>query len=324
MVCEVVLNRFLVAVCASGRTSLVETIEEISRQVNRSQHDCSLLIVANGTGVAQFLLNLSHRESWDCAILDETSIGIPFARNAALRWAIRQGYSHLGFVDDDCVPEPFWLDTLISKFTEDLEVDVVAGSWSIEPASPPSPFIPRDEWGNQWYRVKGRPVCDGEDLPHAYTRNVMFTLRSPRFSIAEFGFDESRANLGGSDVKFFAELVSAGARILFAENASVKEIYSGERLTLGWHSRRKLRNAQFILERAIFGERIYMRKSVASLLLAGLFWISGVRIYLVKERRTNNFFSRDTVGQVVFLASYIAGILGFNLKLIFEEYKTKQ
>jgi glycosyltransferase involved in cell wall biosynthesis len=153
--------------------------------------------------------------------------GIPFARNAAV---VAAGDAEwLAFIDDDEIPEPRWLATLLRVQIE-TGADVVTG-----------PVLPRFErmpmpWVVQggFFAATRRPT--GASLQTAYTRNALVRGRL----LAELGelFDERFSFGVGEDTELFSRLVERGARIVWSDEAVVYESVSPERTCTRWLLRR--------------------------------------------------------------------------------------
>ena len=73
----------------------------------------------------------------------------------------------------------------------------------------------------------------------AETNNLLLDLAAVR--LAEVRFDESFGETGGSDASFTAELVRAGGRLVWCDEAVVTESVPAARATRSWVLRRQLR-----------------------------------------------------------------------------------
>lgn len=242
------------AVCSSGKSEyLVEGLRSlINQDVVAGWSLDSLIVVWNGTGsdIATARANLAESflglEEFPFPVLQfvEVRKGIPFARNRAVSEAIRRGAGWLFFTDDDCLAEP----NLMFRLTEEAErtgAHVVAGGWQLVPSGQQSSWLPNGVFGVKHYQISGRDSRQGDLLPTAYTRNVLFDLAFIS-SLPERNrrFDESLAETGDSDTRFFYGVSNHGGKIVYAEHAMVTERYGGERLNLWWHVRRRIRNTQ--------------------------------------------------------------------------------
>ena len=260
-------------------------------------------------------------------VVHETSMGIPYARNKALEHAAQNTVRYVAFIDDDCVPDSDWLAHLAAPILSSSS-DASAGSWRLIPeGASVSPFLPRSTWGRKDYLVQGDFAEDLSLLPHAFTRSVLFDRRV-NTQIEQLRFDEDRAELGGSDVLFFAQYVRLGGSIRYAQTSLVTEYYSDDRLTLKWHFWRKWRNAQFVLERSrSFGEFIYLPLSPQGLPLALLLIVSGARVKLFSRRGKKRFFvpsfSPGVIGYVVFRIAQVSAVIAMDLGIRHRNYRRK-
>jgi GT2 family glycosyltransferase len=207
--------------------------------------------------------------------------GIPHGRNAAVEDYLSSGSDWMAFIDDDCVADDGWLQALCDSATEH-GAEIAAGSWRFVTDERPSPLLPKSTWYPHKYLLHGREINDGEELPHAFTRSVLFTIKEAAPAVQGLRFDESRVELGGSDTLYFRQLIESGAKAVFAENSRVAEYLSGRRVTFHWHFRRALRNTQFRLDRSKLGERISLPRTVINRVLAPLLHAHGFAVELEK------------------------------------------
>ena len=160
----------------------------------------------------------------------EARRGISFARNAALAHAADTDW--IGFIDDDETPEPRWLDELL-KVQREYNADVVTG-----------PVVPHFLDAPPNWMVKGRFFdgirrATGSVLGHAFTGNVLF--RSQIRDDPALRFDHRWALIGGGDRHFFARVAEAGFRIVWADEAVVRESVPKSRANVRWILRRGFR-----------------------------------------------------------------------------------
>lgn len=180
----------------------------------------------------------------------EPQRGIPFSRNTALTIARKQNLSWVAFIDDDCIADADLAQTFADVATKHRPT-AIAGGWEIIPETTPSPWIPEAVFGVKHYQLGGKDAPGYSVIPTAYTRNVAFNLTEvDRIAGQDFVFDTQLATTGGSDAKFFFGVSRAGGKIIYAPDAKVTETYAGERLTLAWHFRRRIRNTQQKILRA--------------------------------------------------------------------------
>ena len=160
----------------------------------------------------------------------EPARGIPFGRNRAV--AESGDVEFIAFIDDDEAPEPGWLAELL-RVARATEAAVVTG-----------PVIPVFEEAPPAWVVRGRfferrRYPTGTELHYARTSNVLIEKRwltrwAPPFETA-FGLT------GGDDTYFFERLHRDGGRIVWADDALVREWVPPTRTAERWIVRRGFR-----------------------------------------------------------------------------------
>jgi GT2 family glycosyltransferase len=155
--------------------------------------------------------------------------GIPFARNATLRLAGDADW--IAFIDDDEIPEPDWLATLL-RVQRETGADVVTGPVLPRFEAPPAAWILEGRFLSAPRRPTGTPMA------RAYTGN---TLLRARALDAEFVHFDERLEIG-EDAELFTRLASRGARIVWADEAVAWESVPAERANARWLLRRSVRH----------------------------------------------------------------------------------
>jgi hypothetical protein len=147
--------------------------------------------------------------------------GIARARNRAVRCALDRA-EFVAFLDDDEVPEPLWLDELLSV-QRIHDADVVTGP-ALRCISGGAP-----RWLKDVKFLQARSFPTGHRLTFAYTNNVL--VRAQVFRSMESLFPEHLGLSGGEDVHFFQRVHAAGYTIVWADRAVVREWVPANRLT---------------------------------------------------------------------------------------------
>ena len=249
----------------------------------------------------------------------EPRIGIPYARNRALDVARSDNFSHLAFIDDDCIPRADWLERLVNNF-DTTRADVVAGGWVILPATTPSPWLPEKCFGQQHYSLAGKVVPALSELPTAYTRNVFFDLRvldllPPQHQV----FPDGLSEVGGSDSLLFARLAVAGARIIYVPEALVDETYADERLTLRWHFLRRVRNTQVrLLRRKETREPLAQPKAIMAAIGVSIFLLPAIVVFFALVFFRKNI--KRKLGAGLLIVAPLLGAIIWSLGLEYREY----
>jgi succinoglycan biosynthesis protein ExoM len=186
---------------------------------------------------------LRSRIRWPLRYHREPTRGISFARNAAVN-AARDRADFIAFIDDDEVPEPTWLDELL-RVQRRYDADVVSG-----------PVVRSFESEVEPWVVRGRFFEDprfetGERVEHPATNNVL--IRAGVFEGMEEPFDPRFALAGGEDTHFFLRLARDGRRMVWADEALVREWVPGSRARAKWILQRAFRrgNTWSICEREL-------------------------------------------------------------------------
>jgi succinoglycan biosynthesis protein ExoM len=169
---------------------------------------------------------------WPLHYLHEPRRGIAQARNRAVD-AVGGRVDFLAFIDDDEVPDANWLTELL-RVQREYEADVVAG-----------PVVPvfEDE-AARWIldgRFFDRPRHEtGQALRLASTGNAL--IRSSLLSDPAMRFDERLGLTGGEDAHFFARVHSSGHRMIWADDAVVRESIPATRARARWLLQRAYRS----------------------------------------------------------------------------------
>jgi GT2 family glycosyltransferase len=162
----------------------------------------------------------------------EPEPGIPFARETSVRLAWDD--DALIFVDDDEVAPAGWLATLLDAWRR-TGADVVTG--------PVQGVLPDDAPG--WNRYSdvhdstGRHAS-GAELTKAYTNNTLVAQRV--YHTVTPAFHPAFRYTGSSDLHFFLRVHRAGFRIVWCEEARIREDVPASRTTLRWLVRRAFRS----------------------------------------------------------------------------------
>jgi succinoglycan biosynthesis protein ExoM len=179
-----------------------------------------------------FCEGLKSNFQWELKYLSEPQRGISYVRNKAVA-EISPNADFVAFIDDDEVPEPDWLEQLLT--VQQVErADVVAG--------PALPFFPMPD-PPKWV-IKGRffepsRYRTGRPIKFAGAGNVLVRAEVLR----EMGkiFDERFALTGGEDSHFFMRVDRAGYKLVWADKAIVYEWIPTSRMNINWILRRGYR-----------------------------------------------------------------------------------
>lgn len=161
----------------------------------------------------------------------EQRLGIPIARNTALKVAKSANATHIIFIDDDERVTPCWLSHLWSIYLQHEESSIIQG--------PVIPSIDTDE-NTHLHSYFERPIkATGTPLDTCATNNVIIPLSI--FDDYGLKFDESRPLAGGTDSKLFREAHTHGIPMRYCAEAIVYEDIPDERINISWLGKRHFR-----------------------------------------------------------------------------------
>lgn len=223
-----------VLICTFRRDSLAETLVALDRQELPPGISLRAIVADNDTTPSGQALTEQVAAGLSMPILyiHAPERNISLARNATLAAATARW---VAFVDDDEVPDPRWISSLLAK-AEESGAEVILG-----------PVVPLYGDGAPSWLVEGdflatTPTMREGDITEGYTCNAL--LRRDCAASEGQKFDLALGRSGGEDTEFFDRLKSRGARFAYAPDAVVTERVPKERTRLSWLLRRRYRFGQ--------------------------------------------------------------------------------
>ncbi|MFC4626183.1 glycosyltransferase [Daeguia caeni] len=227
----------------------------LSNIADIQEYRISFLIVENNQtatlhDVVQDIINTCNLR---LEYIVENDIGISFARNRAIEYAIANRHDFLIFVDDDEFVDPDWLANLLAR-QEKSDLDLV-GSLVL-----PKPFSDDLTWQQclVWRSIechsartetRHRKLCE-QGLDHRIKIATGSWLgRIAFFEETGLRFDTGLGLSGGEDWKLFHEAQAQGAKTGWAPDAIVYETVPATRLKFSYQFKRNRdhANTQFWL-----------------------------------------------------------------------------
>lgn len=211
--------------------------------------------------------------------------GIPQARNAALTKALEFDTQWIAFIDDDEEAGFGWVSELHAAayrhgrlnraLNQVVPADVVWGPvYRVFPSN-------AAKWRRRGAQVGGGKA-EGAELSTAVTNNVIFNARLVRE--LDLRFANELQFVGTEDTRFFRELHSAGARIIWSFEPVVYETVPWERITLRANVRASFRKGIIVVSSARaaahFTKAKYIRQALRRV-LAGTMKISIAPLALI-------------------------------------------
>jgi len=220
-------------------------LDSIGRLESADDLELTVILVENGDGTALLRPVASFAAAHErirIHHLVEPRLGIVFARNAALEFAINSDFDSLAFVDDDEVVAPRWLVELSAEQRRGNH-DITGGP--VEAFVGPSPlgYWEALVWKGLSSRsrhnqktAEDRKTGGRESDVVISTNNCLVSL--PFVRRVGLLFNEQYNLTGGEDTRFFRDATRLGARTGWAPKAVVSEEIVRERLAPSYQLRR--------------------------------------------------------------------------------------
>ncbi len=235
--------------------------------------------------------------------------GIAAARNRALDEAA--GSDLLVFIDDDEIPQPKWLLSLLDTWTDTRSAAVMGRVESVfdEDSANGVAFGP-------FFRRPRMP--SGTEIPVAAAGNLLLDLTQ----IRELGvrFDPTLGLAGGEDTLFSRQLRRAGGRIVWCDESVADDRVPPERLNRRWLARRSWSqgNATAMIELRLAGSRA---RRVSARVSAGVHGVGRAAMgagYFAIGLISRNAFTRGQAERLIFRGG---GMIAGAFNVHFAEYK---
>ena len=226
-----------IAVCVGTHNRpdlLIKTLHSLVGLEVPNNTDITIIVIDNNRvdTSEQVVLKLKQRSKFDLLYIVEEEIGIVHMRNRALIEASRISATHLAFIDDDEIASTNWIKELYDALIR-YEAQVVQGTTQR--------IIPEDtpNWLTKYNILQLNSHSTGQIRTSAGTRNVLFDLKF--INQNNLRFNPVFNFMGSSDSFFFHQAYLKGAKIVWVDEARVKEILSKNRIDVGWIIQRSFR-----------------------------------------------------------------------------------
>lgn len=225
--------RIAVCICTynrpEGLKALLTTLDR--QRLGRFPDDAVEIVVIDNSeaGDAAAVWHAGdHKLRFPIQFEHEPRKGLAFARNAALTAALRPGITHIAFVDDDELPSPDWIVSLVATL-ERMKTAAAIGPVLPVFAAPPPFWLPVLAYGD----LRGPEHGFVED---GYTCNAIIARAA--IDALSLRFDARFNETGGEDTMFFKHLTDGGERIAWADAAVVYAPIPKHRMRPQWLLRR--------------------------------------------------------------------------------------
>ncbi|MBX3516996.1 MAG: glycosyltransferase family 2 protein [Rhodospirillales bacterium] len=220
---------------------------------------------------------------WPLACVAEGERGISYARNRAVREALRQNPSFIAMLDDDEWAESAWLAEMMAV-QQRFDADVVCG--------PVLPVFTADQ--ASWepladYYGAHLKLADGARFVPFAGGNMLVRAACFR-DLAPAPFDPRFATTGGEDLVFFRVLDRRGGRMHWAAKAVVYEQVPADRMSLSWLRQRQFRagslnvTVQRMFAPGLLAETVRLAKTAGVIVVSLAFLIAALPLRTARTR----------------------------------------
>lgn len=224
-----------VGVCTYKRPELLALIiADLQAQVfdNLRPVSVTIFVVDNDAAgsAAAVVEAMNVGGTYPCRYICQPRKGLSSVRNTAL--AAAADFDYIAFVDDDERVSPSWLTTLCEAAQKTGAVFVIGPVRPLFPDDCPDYFVRSGLFHREEF-TDGQPIATG-NTGNAFLSNAFLKAKQIQFKSQ---FEES----GGEDTCFFADIVAAGGRGVYALGAAAYEPVAKDRLSIKWLIRRRCR-----------------------------------------------------------------------------------
>lgn len=247
------INHICVCICTYKRTSLLlRLLIELENQKTNGMFSYSAVVVDNDDNhsAQEVVSGFKRTHSLDVEYFTEPNQNIALARNKAVECA-RGNY--IAIIDDDEFPDSDWLLKLYSAL-ERSQSDGVLGP--VRPhfeATCPS-------WIYKSGICERKSHSDGSILHAADTSTANVLLKREIFDEVDNRFDPKFGRTGGSDVRFFREVMQKGYTFVWCDDAFVNETVPPERWKASFYLKKAMRkgglNGSWVRSQALPGRNL--------------------------------------------------------------------
>jgi succinoglycan biosynthesis protein ExoM len=228
-------SRVAVCICTHNRSQLLQRLLASIADIDLTGYHSSkldIIVVDNSCDeeTAAVCNQAGQRLPMPVHYVQEPQAGITYARNTAAKEALSHGADFVAFIDDDDLPRPNWLVTLLDRQAV-THADLVFGTWILDASMP---AWARESGIFRSTKSKGDNRASRYHLPHCASTCNVLAGRDILVQIGAEGpiFNHAFRFSGGEDKDFFIRASRAGAKLASADGSVIQRNHETERYTL--------------------------------------------------------------------------------------------
>lgn len=223
----------------NGFKKLLDSI--IKQNYNEALYEIRLIFVDNDcTGKNQAVIDQYPSIPFPWVFILEPNKGIPFARNAVVREALKQKVDALMFVDDDEFAPEYWLQNMINTWQESGADGVCGNVIPVYPEGTPEWFVKLGMF-DKFSDENGLRYKHLDETTKVFTCNTLVDKRV----IEKLGptFDPIFKGSGSDDKLYFLRAMSAGFKFVWSDKSELYEDIPEFRINYSWVFKRSYRTS---------------------------------------------------------------------------------
>ncbi len=246
------MKKIILCICTYNRNiKLVNCLRSVEKLKLSRKYRLEVLVLDNSINSIAKNIIKDYQKKTNNKIFykSEKKRGIVFARNACLNFLKKKKPEYIGFIDDDCTLNQYWLINAF-KIMRELKADIVTGPQLYDKDVLANKRLNFSKFFEKNYKKESLKV------KWAATNNVFFKFHAIKNNIK---FDKNLNKFGmGEDQLFFSMLSKLGKKIYWSQKIQVTETIHYHRQNIKWLSNRSFRLGVLgnYIDRKIYGNTL--------------------------------------------------------------------
>lgn len=261
---------------------LIDSLEKLNLEYFK-EHTIEIVVMDND--ILKSAKEITNKKSkFEILYYSDPRKGLANVRNSIIDIAIKNNYTHIAFLDDDEeLATKYWLEHLF-KCMINNKADVVTGPVLTEYNQKVANWIIKSDYFNR------KRHKTGSKMQYAGAGNLLIDMQIFKRN-ADLRFDTNFNSSGGEDTDFFYNLTKKGLKIIWCDEAVVKEPLVENRANFRYMINRSLNGGMIFTKCQLKYSKkpIFKKFSILSSSLIKII-IYLASSFLIPKRRLNYFF----------------------------------